>query len=154
MWKERDWPALRTKLDQLKTLGATQRNKLFTALGLNKIEFAFDPEYIPHVNPIKIAPQDCLHLFPDGLLRSEGAWLFYILFCMGLSMEDANRALRKYKGFPPDVRSSRLTACYSCAPREPTPTCVHCVRCAAWASCRYSCVLLCIRYASLHCSPT
>ena len=66
--------------------------------------WAFDPNYIPHVLPTRIAPQDALHLFPDGLLRSEGAWLFYVLFQIGLSMEKVNAAICKYKKFPADVR--------------------------------------------------
>jgi hypothetical protein len=83
---------------------STQRAALFTEHGLNKLYFAMDPKYIPHLDPSVVAPQDLLHLFPDGLLRSEGAWLFYILFAMGLSRDDFNRAVRRYKGFPKDVR--------------------------------------------------
>ena len=76
--------------------------------GLNKLYFAFDPQYIPHIDPTTIAPQDLLHLFPDGLLRSECAWLFYILFSMGLSRKVVNASIRSYKDFPPDVRIPKL----------------------------------------------
>ena len=72
--------------------------------GLNKLFFAFDPEYIPHVCPADIAPQDALHLFPDGILRSEGAWLVYILIKLGLTIDQMNEALRKYPHFPRDCR--------------------------------------------------
>ena len=103
-WVERDWEALCARLAQLKAAGAANGSKEFSALGINKLAFAFDPQYIPHVHPIKIAPQDLLHLFPDGLMRSEGAWLFYVLFKMGLSVADVNAAIRRYRGFPRDVR--------------------------------------------------
>ena len=100
---ERDWEALCARLVELKAAGVAPGAKELSALGLNKFAFAFNPQYIPHVHPIKIAPQDLLHLFPDGLLRSEGAWLFYILFKMGLPIADVNAAIRRYRGFPPDV---------------------------------------------------
>jgi hypothetical protein len=103
-WKERDWPQLSKKLTELKAVSATQRGKEFSQLGLNKIVFAFDDKYIPHVHPIKVAPQETLHLFPDGLLRHEGAWLFYILIKLGLSIAQANAAIRSYKDWPPDVK--------------------------------------------------
>ena len=103
VWVERAWEALRARLAEMKAAGKAPGSKEFSELGLNKLAFAFDPQYIPHVHPIKIAPQDLLHLFPDGLLRSEGAWLFYVLFKMGLSVADVNAAIRRYRGFPPDV---------------------------------------------------
>jgi hypothetical protein len=109
-WKERDWPTLRQLLQRLKEVSATERRREFSKHGLNKLVFAFDPKYIPHVSPTMIAPQDALHLFPDGLLRSEGAWLFYVLFNMGLEIDTANKAIRNYKRLPRDVRSATSTA--------------------------------------------
>ena len=102
-WTERDWPTLRTKIAELTTASATRKTKEMQNLGLNKTVFAFHPKYFPHVNPVRIAPNDALHLFPDGLLRMEGASLFYILFNLGLGIDAANAAIRKYKGFPRDV---------------------------------------------------
>ena len=49
-----------------------------------------------------------LHVFPDGLLRSEGAWLFYVLFKLGLSMKDVNTAIQEYSNFPNDVRVPKI----------------------------------------------
>lgn len=62
------------------------------------------PKYIPFVNPTTIAPPDNLHLFADGLLRSECAWLFYVLIKLGLNLDDANKQLRAFKGFTRGVR--------------------------------------------------
>ena len=59
---------------------------------------------MPHISPSDIAPQDVLHLFPDGLLRSEGAWLLCVLGRLGLRLELVNNAIAAYSNFPPDVR--------------------------------------------------
>ena len=59
---------------------------------------------MPAITPTDVAPQDCLHLFADGLLRSEGAWLHYVLAKLGLKCGTVNAAIRAYKGLPPDVR--------------------------------------------------
>ena len=77
--------------------------------GLKRTVFAWSADYIPGVNPCT-APRDALHLFPDGLLRSECAWLFYIFFKMGLSRDECNRAIRRYRHWPPDVRIPDLVA--------------------------------------------
>jgi hypothetical protein len=79
--------------------------RIFSQHGLNKLYFAFDTEYFNDINPMTIAPQDILHLFPDGLLRSECAWLFYILIKLGLDLDEANAALRKgHRRFSPGIR--------------------------------------------------
>lgn len=70
--------------------------------------FAFHPDYIPHVDPCTIAPQDLLHLFPDGIVRHEGAWLMWVLLKKGLSLEAANSAIRAYRDWPSDVRIPSL----------------------------------------------
>jgi len=75
--------------------------------GLKRAYYAWDPEYIPGADPC-LAMRDLLHLFPDGLLRSEAAWLFYILFRMGLSIDAVNAAIRSYRHFPADVRVPSL----------------------------------------------
>lgn len=77
--------------------------------GLKRTYYAWDPAYIPHANPCK-SPRDALHLFPDGLLRSECAWLLFIFFRLGLDFARANAAIRAYRGFPPDVRIPPLVA--------------------------------------------
>ena len=73
-----------------------------SAEGLTKLYCAL--EYIRHCDPTTDTPVDVLHVFPDGLCRSEGAWLFYILFKMGLTADEVNAAVRAYRHWPPDVR--------------------------------------------------
>jgi hypothetical protein len=51
-----------------------------------------------------VAPQDGLHLGPDGLLRSECAWLLFVLARLGLDYDVVNEAIRKYPRWPKDVR--------------------------------------------------
>ena len=107
----RDWPNLERKLNQLRA-GVSPRdlNLAFHDFGLNKLQFALDPRYIPHINPVSICPEDVLHLFPDGLLRSELAWLLFIFFKKGLKLEALNKATRAYKAFPADVRIPKFHA--------------------------------------------
>ena len=95
----------RALLDSLK--GAepgTDFTRVFAQHGINKLHFAFDTKYFNYINPVSIAPQDCLHLFPDGLLRSECAWLFYILGKLGLDYDRVNAAIRRHPNWPADVR--------------------------------------------------
>ena len=54
-------------------------------------------------------PQDLLHLFPDGLLRSEAAWLIYTLAKLGLSVATVNQAIASYRNWPEDVRIPELS---------------------------------------------
>ena len=49
-------------------------------------------------------PFDALHLFPDGLLRSEGAWLFYVLCKLGLDLKKVDASVRASRELPRDVR--------------------------------------------------
>ena len=81
----------------------TARDSYMKTFGFNTLHYAWDPLYIPFVDPACV-PQDILHLFPDGLLRSEGAWLFYIFLNLGLSLDRVNAAIRSYPRFPSDVR--------------------------------------------------
>ena len=100
---ERSWPELSETLARLRA-GTLSLKSTFQTEGLNKLYFALDPEYFPHINPVTISPQDVLHLFPDGLLRSELAWLMYILHKYGLLMSDVDRATKACKSMPKDVR--------------------------------------------------
>ena len=88
------------------------------AHGVNKLYFALDPEYVPHISPADIAPQDVLHLFPDGLLRSECAWLLCVLGKLGLRLELVNKAIAAYSHFPPDVRVPACLLYTSPSPRD------------------------------------
>ena len=101
----RSWQDLQSVLRELAgKLSKKRSEQLMKDNGLNKLFFAFHPVLIPLVDPTNIAPQDILHLFPDGLLRHEGAWLIYILLKLGLSISMVNLAIRKYRGWPSDVR--------------------------------------------------
>lgn len=104
----RSWPHIRALVKQCISNPA-EAPTLFKLHGLNKVIFALDPDYLPHVDPTKI-PEDGLHLGPDGVLRHEGAWLFYILFKLGLDINAVNAAIRAYRDWPPDVRIPDLHA--------------------------------------------
>jgi hypothetical protein len=102
---ERDCPTLKQELNRLRAgVSATELKQVYHDLGLNKLQFALDPDYLPHVTPTTVAPGDVLHLFPDGLLRSELAWCMYIMFKLGLDLDRVNERLRAFKGLPKDVR--------------------------------------------------
>lgn len=75
--------------------------------GINKLYYAL--EYYPHLDILEL-PFDALHLFPDGLLRSEGAWLFYVLAKMGLDLKAVDARVREYRDLPRDVRIPPLHA--------------------------------------------
>ena len=74
----------------------------FKEHGVNTLYSAL--ENVPHIDVSDFAPEDALHLFPDGLLRSQGAWLVYRLNQLGLSPAVINAAMARYKDWPPDVR--------------------------------------------------
>lgn len=105
---ERHWPTLKAELERLRAgVSAGELKKKFHDLGLNKLYFALDPAYIPYVDPTQIAPQDLLHLLPDGLLRSELAWLMYVLCRSGFNLDRLNRRLKESEVkrlLPADVR--------------------------------------------------
>ena len=79
-----------------------------------------DPDYIPHVLPSNI-PEDGLHLGPDGILRHEGAWLFYNLIKLGLNLDVVNSAIKAFPGWPPDVRIPPLHAALKKGKKGGTP---------------------------------
>jgi hypothetical protein len=86
--KLRDATELHALLSSLR--GATDAKAIKRAYdehGINKLYYAL--EYYPHLNLLEL-PFDALHLFPDGLLRSEAAWLFYVLIKLGLNLKDVD----------------------------------------------------------------
>ena len=100
-WQLRSWPQLQKALK----CDATEWKSVSKSEGLNKRVFAFNPEYIPLVNPTMIAPQDAMHLFMDGITRHELAWLMYVLISRGhVSWERLAGAFKHYGGWPPGVR--------------------------------------------------
>ena len=107
-FRERSWSELKAEIDELREgVSATELKKKFHDLGLNKLYFALDPAYVPHIDPTTIAPQDLLHLLPDGLLRSELAWLMYVLCSMGFDLNRLNARLKQRdvkRKLPPDCR--------------------------------------------------
>ena len=91
-------------------MGATERGGIMSENGLNSLYYAMDPAYIPHVDITKDAVQEGLHLFGDGLLRSEGAWMFYLFIKLGLKLDVVNRAIQAYPNWPRDCRIPPLHA--------------------------------------------
>lgn len=106
---ESDWPAMRALIERLRALPAKEREKEMKKYGIVRLWFALDPDLIPHVDPTRNCPVDLLHLFPDGLLRSELAWLLFIFIKMGLKLDTLNASSRAYSGFPADVRIPPFT---------------------------------------------
>ena len=109
---ERNMKDLTALLDRLRapTMGATERGVIMSENGLNSLYYAMDPAYIPHVDITKDAVQEGLHLFGDGLLRSEGAWMFYLFIKLGLKLDVVNRAIQAYPNWPRDCRIPPLHA--------------------------------------------
>ena len=99
---QKSWKEIKDVLERARAAPAAERKKLMQQEGLTKLHCAL--EYIKHCDPTTATPVDILHLFPDGLLRSEGAWLFYILIKMGLKLDAVNAAMRTYAHWPPDTR--------------------------------------------------
>ena len=85
-------------------MGPTAMKAAMKAEGFNSVIFAMDPKYIPGVDPTQDLVYEILHLFADGVVRSEGAWLFYILISMGLDLSQVNAGIVSYPDWPPDVR--------------------------------------------------
>ena len=97
------WLHVKAVLERTRSAkSAAAQKEIMSAEGLTKLYCAL--EYIRHCDPTTDTPVDVLHVFPDGLCRSEGAWLFYILFKLGLTADQVNAAVRAYRHGPPDVR--------------------------------------------------
>ena len=108
--KLRVWSELKQFLVRLRSdqVSVTQRKREMQEHGLNSLYYAMDPEYVPHVNPCEDFIQDGLHLFGDGLLRSTGAWLFFVFCLLGLDLDVVNTAVRRYPHFEKGVRVPEL----------------------------------------------
>lgn len=104
LFEPREWPSTKAKLDFLRTRATPKEIKdTCKEFGFNKFYFAYDPEYIPFVQPIK-NPGEGLHLFPDGWLGIAGGLKYGVLFPMGLSRERVNQAFVESRHvFPPDM---------------------------------------------------
>ena len=64
-------PQTKALLDSLRGAGAdVDHTKIFAEHGFNKLHFAFDPKYIPWINPMLVAPQDLLHSYIPGRLAT------------------------------------------------------------------------------------
>jgi len=102
-FRQQSWAEVKVTLDRCKAATSDkERKRIMKEHGIVKLYCAL--EYIRHCDPTTATPVDILHLFPDGLLRSEGAWLMYILIKMGLDLDTVNEAVRSYRHWPPDVR--------------------------------------------------
>ena len=118
----RDWAKELTALSRVRAgVSAAEKKRIFAEHAFNKLYGVYDPEYLPHANPAIFLPQDILHLFPDGLLRSEAAWLLYILCLLGLELDEVNLALLMYPNWPPDVRIPPLQAKLKKGRKNKTP---------------------------------
>ena len=104
-FKEREWQTEKATLEKLRAgVSATVLKNTLHDKGWNKLFFALDPDYIPHIDPTTIAPQDLLHAFPDGLLRSELAWLMFTFGKLGLDFSLVDTATKRCTSLPKDVR--------------------------------------------------
>ena len=104
-FNERCWQTEKAMLEKLRAgVSSTELKRIFHDKGWNKLYFALDPDYIPHIDPTTISPQDLLHAFPDGLLRSELAWLMYTFGKLGLDFNLVDKATKLCKSLPKDVR--------------------------------------------------
>ena len=110
-FQQHAWAEVKSALERARAADGNERKRIMKDAGFTKLYCAL--EYIPHCDPTTATPVDVLHLFPDGLLRSEGAWLMYILIKLGLRIDDVNAAVRAYSGWPPDVRIPPLLASLS-----------------------------------------
>ena len=118
-FKLHHWPTVKAALVRAR-VSPTDAPAIKKANGFNKLFFALDPDYIPHVLPTKV-PEDGLHLGPDGILRHEGAWLFYILIKLGLDLDVVNARIREFPNFPADVRIPPLHSALKKGKRGNTP---------------------------------
>lgn len=120
-FKMHDWSTIKNAVQRARVAPTpTAKARIFKEHGFNKAYFAMDPDYIPHVLPTNI-PEDGLHLGPDGLIRHEGAWLFYILIKLGLNLDVVNSAIKAFPGWPPDVRIPPLHAALKKGKKGGTP---------------------------------
>ena len=100
----RSWDRMKDSLARMRSMEPTAAAKAMKEEGFNTLVFAMDPDYVPGADPTQDLVQDVLHLGPDGVLRSEGAWLFFILYQMGLLESAVNARIATYPDWPPDVR--------------------------------------------------
>ena len=120
----RTWEAMNEVIEAARAASGPERKAIMEQHGLKRLYFAFHPDLIP-CNPAIVAPQDALHLFPDGLLRTQKAWTLYIFFRMGLKLSVVNARLKQYqrdtKDWPADVRLPPLQPKLQKGTREGCP---------------------------------
>ena len=68
-------------------------------MGINKLVYALDSEYIPGFDECTMAPYDTMHVEFDGLVRMEMAYLLYVLIrrrkCFNLVQ--LNEAIKRFQ---------------------------------------------------------
>ena len=47
-------------------------------LGINKLIYAFNPDYMPGVDEVDMVPYNTMHVELDGIVRQELAYMLYI----------------------------------------------------------------------------
>ena len=84
---------------------------LRTQLGTNKLFYAFDSDYMPHVDETTMVPYDTMHVELDGLVRQELAHLLFVLITKRkrFTMEKLNAAIKSF-AWPPGQRMPEIEA--------------------------------------------
>lgn len=103
---QRDWKRLCAALERYWEAPADADASLeLAALDVVRPVFFADPRYVPGMVATKDAPQDVLHLFGDGLLNIDFAFLRVILKArFGIHADHLNAAVAAYPNWPDDVR--------------------------------------------------
>ena len=67
-------------------------------MGINKLFYAFDSDYIPHVDECNMAPYDTMHVELDGLVRAELAHMLYLFITKWklFTLEQLNDAIKAF----------------------------------------------------------
>ena len=97
--------------------------------GINKLVYAFNPDYIPHVNEVNYVPYDTMHVELDGLVRQELAYLLYVLITKRkyFTLATLNEAIKSFcwpKGERmPEIESTVLEGTKHGAPKSSAKIC-------------------------------
>lgn len=118
-------------------------------LGINKLIYAFNPDYMPGVDEVDMVPYDTMHIELDGIVRQELAYMLYIFVTKHkyFTLAQLNAAIRSFpwpKGHRvPDVDAKSLEGvCAWVVALTPVATPAPILR-----SCHSVCCALCERSA-------
>ena len=115
--KPRTLAELTAVLKPLRVLKLSGKTGIATAvkakmqeMGINKLFYALDPEYIPYADAVRDAPGDIMHLFLCGFTKKEMAWLIDIFVKARYFTWDQLNARVKLIALPHGKRISKLMA--------------------------------------------